>query len=363
MSSELAQVESSQMLAPIVAPSHAIEVHKRAVEFIREALEEGRDYGVIPGTGEKKNLLKPGAERLVGGYGLRPEYSILESEVDHNHENEYKMQKWVTKSKPDRETESAMKAAGTGRNRQFSGQWKWQESETEQGVSLGLYRYVICCSLYKGDAKVGEGVGSCSSTESKYIRSPRDSENTVLKMAKKRAFVDAVLTTLGLSDRFTQDVEDITGNKAVVDDSVAMPVDAEFVEEPSGPTVMDKVKEAGFWLRDLGVTPEQFALIKGYKFADGEWYDTILDWKRREASSNVAELIAALTPKAEEYDPFAEANQAPKDQEVLTDDQITRIKKMCGIRKRDFDTEMATATTLGYSDFDAIYSYVKRAED
>jgi hypothetical protein len=33
--------------------------------------------------------------------------------------------------------------------------------------------------------------------------------NTVLKMAKKRALVDAVLTVLGASDIFTQDIEDM----------------------------------------------------------------------------------------------------------------------------------------------------------
>src|SRR5690606_10620038 len=56
---------------------------------------------------------------------------------------------------------------------------------------------------------IGEGVGSCSTMESKYIDRPRDCENTALKMAKKRAYVDATLTTFGLSDQFTQDVEDM----------------------------------------------------------------------------------------------------------------------------------------------------------
>src|SRR5690606_23849470 len=56
---------------------------------------------------------------------------------------------------------------------------------------------------------IGSGMGSCSSLESKYISRPRDLENTILKMAKKRAYVDATLSTFGLSDQFTQDVEDM----------------------------------------------------------------------------------------------------------------------------------------------------------
>jgi hypothetical protein len=43
-------------------------------------------------------------------------------------------------------------------------------------------------------------------------------ENTILKMAKKRAQVDAVLTTFGLSDQFTQDMEEqATARREVVE--------------------------------------------------------------------------------------------------------------------------------------------------
>lgn len=53
---------------------------------------------------------------------------------------------------------------------------------------------------------------------------PADYYNTVLKMAKKRAHVDAVLTATAASDIFTQDIED-------------MPevINAEVVHEPSKP--------------------------------------------------------------------------------------------------------------------------------
>ena len=47
--------------------------------------------------------------------------------------------------------------------------------------------------------------------------------NTVLKMAKKRALVDAVLTATAASDIFTQDLEDISANLAA---SMPAPVHA-----------------------------------------------------------------------------------------------------------------------------------------
>src|SRR5690606_11474960 len=75
-------------------------------------------------------------------------------------------------------------------------------------TSLGLYRYVYKCRIVRNGQTIAEGVGTCSTLESKYIDRPRDCENTVCKMAQKRAFVAATLHAFGLSDRFTQDIED-----------------------------------------------------------------------------------------------------------------------------------------------------------
>jgi hypothetical protein len=59
---------------------------------------------------------------------------------------------------------------------------------------------------------IGSAIASCSTLESKYIDRPRDAENTVLQMAEKRAFVAATRTALGLSEQFTQDIEDDPGS-------------------------------------------------------------------------------------------------------------------------------------------------------
>lgn len=58
----------------------------------------------------------------------------------------------------------------------------------------------------------GEGVGSCNSKERNYAKqSVADIDNTVLKMAKKRALVDSVLDATGSASMFTQDLEDMRG--------------------------------------------------------------------------------------------------------------------------------------------------------
>jgi hypothetical protein len=185
--------QTSALVRPVVQPAALIEVHKEVTALITQCLEKGRDYGVIPGTGDKPTLLKPGAERLAIAFGAFPRYENVMEDVDHDRAVTWTKRKkiWRNQFKGDRE-------------------FTWQQ---ESGTSLGLYRYVVRCTLVRREdgATIAEGIGSCSTMESKYIDRPRDNENTVLKMAQKRALIAATLNGFGLSDRFTQDVED-TGN-------------------------------------------------------------------------------------------------------------------------------------------------------
>jgi hypothetical protein len=240
----LARIEPSEsrLLRPIAEPSAFIEVHKESVAIINEVLEEGRDYGKIPGT-ERPALLKPGAERLTLAFGLRAVVEVMTAEVDHERDVTFSLKKWSDAAKPNDAEVDRKKAAGLGRFKKNTGKgpkWLWQEATEEAGQSRGLYRYVLKCKLEKPDGTVvGEGVGSCSSLEAKYIRSPRDAENTILKMAKKRAHVDAVLTTLGLSDRFTQD-EDLIKQGAGETE-----VKAEIIDMPPDPQAGDAGEQLG----------------------------------------------------------------------------------------------------------------------
>lgn len=179
------------LLRPVAQPADIIAAHREAVELIGKVLEEGVDYGVVPGTGDKPTLLKPGAERLCVAFGVAPTYRVAEAEIDHDRVVEWvkRKKRWLNRFQGDRH-------------------FAWEE---EHGVSLGLYRYTVLCRLVvRATGEIaGEGLGVCSTMESRYIDRPRDSENTCLKMAQKRALVGAVLNAFGLSNRFTQDVEDL----------------------------------------------------------------------------------------------------------------------------------------------------------
>jgi hypothetical protein len=141
--------------------------------IMQGVMQEGEHYGVIPGTKGKPTLLKAGAEKLSMTFRLVPEYRIERTDYEGGHRE-----------------------------------------------------YVVTCRLTHAPTGTfqGEGVGSCSTMEKKYryrnewtngkktqIENPdiADNYNTVLKMAKKRAHVDAILTSVAASDFFTQDLEDM----------------------------------------------------------------------------------------------------------------------------------------------------------
>lgn len=171
-------------------------------KVIAASLRDGQDYGVIPGT-QKPTLLKPGAEKINMLLQTVPEYEFLEKTVDF--ENDF-------------------------------------------------FNYEIRCTLFRNviadgnniRVAISQGVGSCNSHEKKYrylnvsekdlpagidkasLRSTTKTgrygeyktyqmenpdvaslANTILKMAKKRAYVDATLQLAALSDIFTQDIEDM----------------------------------------------------------------------------------------------------------------------------------------------------------
>lgn len=83
----------------------------------------------------------------------------------------------------------------------------------------GVFAVSVVCNMTSPTASC-QGVGYASSLESKWAKYDKDTHqytshpntfNTVMKIAKKRAYVDCVLTMSGLSGYFTQDLEDMDG--------------------------------------------------------------------------------------------------------------------------------------------------------
>ena len=177
------------LIRPIAEPSALLRVQEETRALIVEVLREDRDYGRIPGV-DKPSLLKPGAERITIAFGCYSRFRIVEQEIDHDRRVEWQKKKGIWKT--------------------VDGERKKVGEDVTTGVSLGLYRYVVECEIVHRETGlvVGSCLGAASTMESKYIDRPREMENTIAKMAEKRAHVGAVLNAFGLSEQFTQDVED-----------------------------------------------------------------------------------------------------------------------------------------------------------
>ena len=286
MSTAVARIEPSagaaiapvQMLRPIARPSEVLAVQEETRELVTQALAKDRDYGVIPGTGTKPTLLKPGAERVALAFGCYyGEPEILEKEVDHDREVKWskRKKKWRNAHRGDRE-------------------FTWDE---ETGVAHGLYRYVVKVPVINratGEV-IGAGVGACSTMESKYIDRPRDAENTVLKMAFKRAIVAACLTTFGLSDQFTQDVEDLAANAGAAAETPVAEPEPEITRE----TPITWGKLAGTPIKDLADPYLKWAVQPDRKFgADTARWQAAMQ-AEIEYRAKEAELEAANKAKEE----------------------------------------------------------------
>lgn len=179
--------------------------------IVRENLIPGQDFGTFPGI-DKPTLFKPGAEKIAKLLELADAYQV--------------------------------------------------EDKIENWTGNGMFHYKVKCQLiHIGSGKlISEGMGECNSMESKYryrwlaadklppgtdttklvqkentnkatgghwTTFRMDNEdlfsqvNTILKMAKKRALVDAALSAGRLSQLFTQDVEDLVANGAIETDHAA----------------------------------------------------------------------------------------------------------------------------------------------
>jgi len=165
--------------------------------FFGEIMIKNQDYGIIPGTA-KPTLLKPGAEKLCELYGFAITVKKLDETIDR--ETGY-YRAIVTVALVHRKSGLPV-AEGVGEANTHEGRYRW--------------RWVPEWKLPKGVDKDGlhveERTDKNGKTYSLYRVQNEDPWalwNTVLKMAKKRALIDAVLSATRSSGLFTQDMEDL----------------------------------------------------------------------------------------------------------------------------------------------------------
>jgi len=177
-------------------------------------MKQDEHYGTIPGT-KKPSLYKAGAEKLSLTFRLRPEYEIRRSDLPNGH-REYEVVCTLYHIPTGQSVGQGVGSATT-----MEGKYRYRGGEK---VGTGQPIPKTYWNLKKTDGNAaqvliggpGFSVGKidgnweiCSTGEKMEHDNPADYWNTILKMAKKRAHVDAILTATAASDIFTQDIEDM----------------------------------------------------------------------------------------------------------------------------------------------------------
>ena len=190
----------------VMAPEEAKALAEQLQQCMRAILKEGVDFGPIPGGDpDKKNLHKPGAEKLLQWFGFGSESNLAEIERDD----------------PDHPSGIADKARRVGVT---------YRTEITKTVPGGGKVIVATCEGYAGYdedryyTSAEDAVAKAEAKErfwaAKDKRQPNPAKwanaaeyrapwNTLIKMSQKRSYVGAAIDATGAAGLFTQDMEDV----------------------------------------------------------------------------------------------------------------------------------------------------------
>ncbi len=209
-----------------LAPSFVMgleELKRQVIEldhFKREVMQEGTDFGVIPGT-PKPSLYKPGAEKLCQVFGLLPEFitrdKVLEWERGFFH---YEVECRLVSRRT-----GLVVANGLGEANSMEGRYRWRDERPRCehcGFELRKSKNQPewYCWRSKGGCGVTYPLDAIQAGGKVENDDPYTLVNTLLKMAQKRALVAGTLVATAASGIFTQDVEDYVLDAPVVRETV-----------------------------------------------------------------------------------------------------------------------------------------------
>lgn len=277
-------------------------------EVMKGVMKDGEHYGVIPGT-KKPSLLKPGAEKLCLTFRLDPAYDIIR-EIRDKEFIAYTVRCDLT------HIPSGQKiASGIGSCNSREGKYRYRHIEklTETPVPKEYWK-----AKSAGDSKemkrlLGEGMrarkneatGQWVLARSEQVDNdnPWDLDNTLIKMACKRALVAAVLNGTAASDIFTQDVEDLPPD--MLGSKKEEPIDVTpKAEEKKEETQREQGTDADLEFSEKDIIAEKkkqiSALMKGFSSeSKKEFFHFVIDGKA--TVDNLQDFIDNYTEHKDAY--------------------------------------------------------------
>lgn len=251
--SPLAASSAAANFLPLMTLQEAKGRRDLFVQFVKEIMVDGVDYGTVPGSA-KPTLMKPGAEKLSTLFGLVPTFELVERTEDwtgKDHGGEpffyyfYKCRLWRGRDHCQGEGD------GSCNSMESKYRYRWVPAH-EIPVALdkaalktrGGRRSEFAFAIDKGETggqygkpaeywqAFRDGIANGTATavkkktsrgkdmdgweiDSTLYRVPNDDVadqvNTIQKMAQKRAYVAATLVAVNASEFFTQDIEEMDG--------------------------------------------------------------------------------------------------------------------------------------------------------
>lgn len=193
----------------------AIEELKSIRTFVAEEMRAGLDFGTIPGTGNKNVLLLPGAQKTAMYFNCYSRYRVQRVELGDGHLEVITTTRLISRNS------KAIVAEGVGSCSTMETKYRYRKAARQCPACGGEF-------IIKGKEEYGGGwlcykaKGGCGakfpdgdeSIEAQAVgqvlnENVHDQRNTVLKMSKKRSLVDAALSLGCMAELFTQDLDDV----------------------------------------------------------------------------------------------------------------------------------------------------------
>ena len=250
-------------------------IEQLATRVLKEGAKEGTgDYGVFPGT-KQKVLFKSGAEKLCTVFRLGANYSIEKFQTfpDDDHVV-YTVRCTLRNQANGIEVGSALGLCSSKETkyRYRSGSRKCPKCGAE-AIIKGKAEYGggwLCFAKRNGcGEKFKDGDHSIEGQDTGKIENPdiADVENTVLKMAEKRAHVAATLNALGISSLFTQDIVQDNSDEGEPESKPGKPQNRAKSANPSPEPPAQGVDSPTLV---PGVESQEYGELKAYLDAAGE---------------------------------------------------------------------------------------------
>ena len=251
---------------------------RRIQEVMKALMKEGTHYGTIPGT-PKPTLYQPGAELLCVTFRIAANPRVEDLSTDDA------IRYRVTMAAVSQVTGEAL-GEGVGECSSNETKYRWQRPACDE-------EFAETPDELKREKWLR---GKNGTYKAKQIRtSPADIANTILKMAYKRALISMTRTVLACSDQFAQDLEDLPEEirEAVVGEDAPQKSPIAPPQRKSHPAPAPAQTEADGLLRVRAVKHCRYTKKDG---GDGEfWALTFTDG--REAATfdtAIAEAAAAF---------------------------------------------------------------------